>query len=172
MTVEARAPSLKAHWPRLQQALLEGTDQPQPGQRGEVPKPQGGLRKLGGPTVVDRVIQQAVMPVLPAPWEPPFSDASVGFRPGRHAHQAVTRAPSYRKAGDTWVVARALEQLFARVNHDQVRREGAKRGRDRRVVPLIHRVLKAGARAHEALPETVDGVPQGGPLRSPRSGPP
>jgi RNA-directed DNA polymerase len=164
MTVEELAPYLKEHWPRLKQALLEGTYQPQPVKRVEVPKPQGGVRKLGVPTVVDRFIQQAVMPVLQAQWDPTFSDSSFGFRPGRNAHQAVKRAQSYLKEGYTWVVDMDLEKFFDRVNHDKVMSEVSKRVQDGRVLTLIHRFLKAGAMEHEALHETVEGVPQGGPL--------
>jgi RNA-directed DNA polymerase len=166
-TVEELAPDLKEHWRRLKQALLDGTYHPQPVTRVEVPKPQGGLRKLGVPSVVDRFIQPAVMQGLQAPWDATFADASVGFRPGRHAHQAVKRAPSYLKEGSTWVVARDLEKFFDRVTHDKVMRAVSQRGRDRRVLTLSHRFLKAGAMEHEARQETVDGVPQGGP-RSPR----
>jgi RNA-directed DNA polymerase len=166
MTVEELAPYLKEHWPRLKQALVEGTYQPQPVKRVEVPKPQGGIRKLGVPTVVDRFIQQAVMQGLQAQWDPTFSDSSFGFRPGRNAHQAVKRAQSYLKEGYTWVVDMDLEQCFDRVTHDKVMSEVSKRVRDRRVLTLIHRFLKAGAMEHEALHERVDGVPQGGP-RSP-----
>jgi RNA-directed DNA polymerase len=166
MTVEELAPSLKEHGPRLKQALWEGTYQPQPVKRAEVPKPQGGVRKLGVPTVVDRFIQQAVMQGLQAQGDPTFSDSSFGFRPGRNAHQAVKRAQSYRKEGDTWVVEMDLEQCFDRVNHDQLMREVSKRVQDGRVWTLIQRFLKAGAMEHEARQETVAGVPQGGP-RSP-----
>jgi RNA-directed DNA polymerase len=166
MTVEELAPYLKEHWPRLKQALREGTYHPQPVKRVEVPKPQGGSRKLGVPTVVDRFIRQAVMQMLQAQWDPTVSDSSFGFRPGRKAHQAIKRAPSYLKEGYPWVVEMDLEKCFDRVNHDKVMREVSKRVRDRRVWPLIHRCLKAGAMEHEARHETVEGVPQGGPLSS------
>jgi RNA-directed DNA polymerase len=112
LTVEELAPSLKEHWPRLKQALLEGTYQPQPVKRVEVPKPQGGIRKPGVPTVVDRFIQQAVRPVLQAQGDPTCSASSFGFRPGRHAHQAVKRAQSYLQEGYTWVVDMDLEKCF------------------------------------------------------------
>jgi RNA-directed DNA polymerase len=166
MTVEALAPSRKEHWLRLKQARLDGTSQPQLVKRVEVPKPQGGIRNLGVPTVVDRFIQQTVRQVLQAQWDPTVSDSSFGFRPGRNAHQAVKRAPSYLNEGYTWVVDMDLEKCFDRVNHDQVMSEGSKRVRDRRVGTLLHRFRKAGAMEHEALHETVEGVPQGGP-RSP-----
>lgn len=113
---------------------------------------------------MDRFIQQAVMPVLQAQWDPTFSDSSFGFRPGRNAHQAVKRAQSYLKEGYTWVVDMDLEKFFDRVNHDKVMSEVSKRVQDGRVLTLIHRFLKAGAMEHEALHETVEGVPQGGPL--------
>jgi RNA-directed DNA polymerase len=166
MTVAELAPYLKAPWRRLQQALVEGTYHPQPVKRVEVPKPQGGIRQPGVPTVGDRFIQQAVLPVLQAQWAPTFSESSFGFRPGRNAHQAVKRAPSYRKEGYPWVVDRDLEKFFDRVNHDKGMSAVSTRVRDRRVLTLIHRFLKAGAMEHEARHETVDGGPHGGP-RSP-----
>jgi RNA-directed DNA polymerase len=164
LTVEARAPSLKEHWPRLQPALLEGSYQPQPGKRVDVPNPPGGVRKLGVPTVVDRFIQHAGRQGLQAPWEPTFAASSVGCRPGRNAHQAGKRAQSSLKEGDTWVVDMDLETCFDRGNHDKVMSEVSTRVQDGRVWTLIHRVLKAGAMEHEARHETVAGVPQGGPL--------
>lgn len=166
-TVEELAPDRRAHGPRWTQALWAGTSPPPPVQRGEVPKPPGGIRPLGVPPVVDRVIQQAVMPVLQAQGAPPCSDASFGFRLGRNAPHAVQRAQSDLKEGDPWVGDMALEQVFDRVHHAKLRREVATRVQDRRVGTLIHRFLKAGAREHEARHATVDGGPQGGP-RSPR----
>lgn len=164
LTVEARAPSLKEHWPRVKPALVEGTDQPPPVKRVAVAKPQGGIRQRGVPTVVERFIQPAVRPGRQAPWEPPCSESSVGVRPGGNAQQAGTRAPSYRQAGDPWGVEMALEKVFDRVTHDKVMREVAKRVRDRRGLPRLPRVLKAGAMEDDARHETVDGGPQGGPL--------
>jgi RNA-directed DNA polymerase len=166
MRVEALAPDLKAHWPMVKQALWEGTYQPQPVKRVEGPKPQGGVRKLGVPTGVDRVIQHAVMQVLQAQGEPSFADARFGFRPGRNAPQAVKRAPSYLKEGYPWVVAMDWEKFVDRVNHDKLMSEVSTRVPDGRVWTLIQRFLKAGAREHEARHATVEGVPQGGP-RSP-----
>jgi RNA-directed DNA polymerase len=166
-TVEERAPDLQEHWPRWKQALWEGTSQPQPVKRVEVPNPPGGIRTLGVPTVVDRFIHQAVMQGLQGHWDPTCSDASFGCRPGRNAHHAGTRGQSSLHEGYTWVVAMDLEQCFDRVNHDKGRSEVSTRVRDRRGLTLIHRRLKAGAMAHNARHETVEGVPHGGP-RSPR----
>jgi RNA-directed DNA polymerase len=137
MTVEELAPDLKEHWPRLKQALLEGTYHPQPEQRVEGPNPPGGISKLGVPTVVDRCIQPAVMQVLQAQGDPTFSDSRVGFQPGRNAHQAIKRVQSYLKEGYTWVVDMDLEKFFDRVNHDKLMSAVSKRVRDRRVLTLI-----------------------------------
>jgi RNA-directed DNA polymerase len=166
MTVAELAPYLKEHWRRLKQALWAGTYQPPPGKRVEVPNPQGGVRKLGVPTVVDRFLQHAVRQGLQAHWAPPFSESSFGFRPGRNAQQAVKRAPSDLQEGDTGVVDRDGEKFCDRVNHDKVMSEVSKRVQEGRVWTLSHRFLKAGARAPEARQETGDGGPQGGP-RSP-----
>ena len=164
MTVEELAPDLKEHWLRVKQALLDGTYQPQPVKRVEVPKPQGGIRKLGVPTVVDRFIQQAVMQVLQAQWDPTFSDSSFGFRPGRNAHQAVKRAQSYLKEGYTWVVDMDLEKFFDRVNHDVLMSRLARRIADKRLLRIIRRFLEAGILRQGLCVERYEGIPQGGPL--------
>ncbi|MBP1758923.1 MAG: ltrA [Firmicutes bacterium] len=164
MTVEALAPYLKHHWPRLKEALLRGAYIPQPVKRVEIPKPGGGVRKLGIPTVVDRFIQQAILQVLQPEWDPEFSESSFGFRPGRNAHQAVTRAQRYVKEGYTWVVDMDVEKFFDRVNHDKLMSEVAKRVKDRRILRIIRRFLEAGVLEHDALHETTEGTPQGGPL--------
>ena len=118
MSVEDLAASLKDHWPEIRDQLLQGTYKPQPVRRIEIPKASGGTRPLGIPTVLDRFIQQAVMQVLQAEWDPTFSASSYGFRPGRSAHQAVHRAQEYIAAGDRLVVDLDLEKFFDRVNHD------------------------------------------------------
>jgi len=166
MTVAALAPSRKAHGLRLTPALWEGSDQPPPVKRIEVPKPPGGGSQLGVPTVVDRCLQHAVRPGLQAPWEPTCAEARVGFRLGRHAPQAGKRAQASLQEGNTGGVAMDWEQVVDRVNHDQVMSEVSKRVHEGRVLPLSHRVLKAGAMAHEARPEPGGGVSHGGP-RSP-----
>jgi RNA-directed DNA polymerase len=135
--------------------------------RVEIPKPGGGVRKLGGPTVVDRFIQQAVLQVLQPEWDKTFSESSDGFRPGRSAHQAVARAQRYLHAGYSWVVDLDLEKFFARVNHDKLMSRVKERVADRRVLQLIDRDLKAGALTDEGLEATAEGTPQGGPV-SPR----
>jgi len=164
MTVEELAPYLKGNWLRLKEALLKGTYLPQPVRRVEIPKPGGGMRKLGIPSVVDRFIQQAIMQVLQGEWDPTFSKASFGFRPGRSAHQAVGSAQEYIRKGRTWVVDLDLEKFFDRVNHDKLMGEVSKRVRDRRILRIIRRFLEAGVLEHHALHETTEGTPQGGPL--------
>lgn len=164
MTVEELAPYLKDQWPRLKEALLRGAYVPQPVKRVEIPKPGGGVRKLGIPTVVDRFIQQAILEVLQPEWDPEFSGASFGFRPGRNAHQAVARAQQYAKEGNTWVVDLDVEKFFDRVNHDKLMSEVAKKVKDRRLLRIIRRFLEAGVLEHDVLHETAEGTPQGGPL--------
>jgi RNA-directed DNA polymerase len=164
MSVEGLGPYLKDLWPRLKEALLEGSYVPQPVKRVEIPKPGGGVRKLGIPTVVDRFIQLAILQVLQPEWDPEFSEFSFGFRPGRSAHQAIVRAQKYLKEGYTWVVDLDVEKFFDRVNHDKLISEVAKKIRDRRILRIIRRYLEAGVLEHDALHETTEGTPQGGPL--------
>jgi RNA-directed DNA polymerase len=130
----------------------------------EIPKPDGGVRKLGIPTVLDRFIQQAVMQVLQAQWDPTFSDHSYGFRPGRSAHQAVAQAQRYIAEGHSWCVDLDLEKFFDRVNHDKLMGQIAKRVGDKRLLKLIRAFLNAGVMENGLISPSVEGTPQGGPL--------
>lgn len=164
MTVAEMGPYLREHWTELREALLEGAYVPQPVRRVNIPKPGGGVRKLGVPTAVDRLIQQGVLQVLQPRWDGTFSECSFGFRPGRSAHQALRCAQKHLRKGYRWVVDMDLEKFFDRVNHDKLMNEVAKRVKDRRVLRLIRRFLQAGVLDHDVLHETVEGTPQGGPL--------
>jgi RNA-directed DNA polymerase len=164
MTVDELPECLKENWPSLRETLLQGAYQPKPVKRTEIPKPQGGKRKLGIPTVLDRFIQQAMVQVLQGKWDAGFSESSYGFRPRRSAHQAIRQAQKYMREDRTWVVDMDLEKFFDRVNHDKLMSEVTKRIKDRRVIKLIRRFLKAGVMEDDALHETVEGTPQGGPL--------
>jgi RNA-directed DNA polymerase len=164
MTVEELPEHLKEHWPHYRKSLLNGSYQPQPIKRKEIPKPHGGVRKLGIPTVLDRFIQQALLQVLQGEWDERFSEYSYGFRPRRNAHQAVKRAQAYIREGRTRVVDMDLEKFFDRVNHDKLLSEVSKCVKDQRIIALVRRYLKAGVMEHDALHETVEGTPQGGPL--------
>src|SRR5664280_2516084 len=144
MTVEELPGHLEQHWPVIREQLLSGTYEPKPVKRVEIPKPDGGVRKLGIPTVLDRLIQQAVMQVLQRSWNHTFSESSYGFRPGRSAHQAVARAQQHVAAGYRWVVDLDLEKFFDRVNHDKLMSQVARRVGDKRLLQLIRSWLKAG----------------------------
>jgi RNA-directed DNA polymerase len=165
MTVDDLGGYLKTHWPTIRATLLAGTYAPQPVRRTAIPKAGGGTRNLGVPTVLDRVIEQALLQVLQQEWDPTFSERSYGFRPQRSAHQAVGQAQAYIRAGYTWVADIDLEKFFDRVNHDVLLSRVRRRVKDRRVLTLIHRFLKAGVLTLEGRVEpTVEGTPQGGPL--------
>lgn len=155
---------LKQHWPSIKHELLEGKYQPQAVRRVEIPKPDGGKRKLGIPTVLDRCIQQALLQVLQAQWDESFSQFSYGFRPGRSAHQAVRQAQQYVRIGYRWVVDIDLEKFFDRVDHDTLMGKVRQRVKDPRVLRLIRSYLQSGILINDTMHETVAGTPQGGPL--------
>src|SRR6202047_1156653 len=164
MTIEDAKAYLREHWPNIRSQLVSGTYQPQPVKRVEIPKPDGGIRKLGVPCVVDRLIQQALLQVLQERWDPTFSEHSYGFRPGRSAHQAVAQAQRYIAEGYSIVVDLDLEKFFDRVNHDGLMARVAARLSDKRVLKLIRAFLKAGGMARGLIRPADEGTPQGGPL--------
>ncbi len=164
MSVDELPGYLVQHWPEIRAQLLSGTYRPQPVKRVEIPKPDGGRRKLGVPTVLDRLIQQAVLQVLQRRWDASFSDHSYGFRPGRSAHQAVARAQQYIIEGYGWVVDLDLEKFFDRVNHDRLMARIAQRISDKRLLKLIRAFLTAGVMEDGLVSAVDEGTPQGGPL--------
>ena len=164
MTVHELPGYLKQHWPVIREQLSRGTYKPQPVKRVEIPKPDGGVRKLGIPTVLDRFIQQAVMQVLQRKWDRTFSEHSYGFRPGRSAHQAVERAQKYIAEGYRWCVDLDLEKFFDRVSHDKLMAKIAQRVSDKRLLKLIRAFLTAGVLENGLVSPVDEGTPQGGPL--------
>jgi RNA-directed DNA polymerase len=164
MTVQRLGGYLKEHWPAIREQLLSGTYQPQAVKRQQIDKAQGGIRKLGIPTVLDRFIEQALLQVLQRRWDRTFSEHSYGFRPKRSAHQAVNQAQQYIAQGYRWVVDIDLEKFFDRINHDKLMGELAKRITDKRVLKLIRAYLSAGVMEDGLVSRTDEGTPQGGPL--------
>jgi RNA-directed DNA polymerase len=164
VTVEELTGYLREHWPRIREELLKGEYRPQPVKEVEIPKTGGGTRRLGIPTVVDRVIQQAILQVLDPIYDPTFSEHSYGFRPRRRAHQAVEEAKRHIAEGYEWVVDLDLEKFFDRVNHDILMGRLARRIGDRRVLWIIRRYLQAGVMVNGVVQERWEGTPQGGPL--------
>ncbi|MGH9693936.1 MAG: group II intron reverse transcriptase/maturase [Bryobacteraceae bacterium] len=164
MTVQQLPEHLKQHWPAIREQLLSGSYMPQPVKRVEIPKPEGGVRKLGIPRVLDRFIQQAVMQVLQGRWDRTFSEHSYGFRPGRSAHQAIAQAQQYMAAGYRWCVDLDLEKFFDRVSHDKLMARIAERIGDKRLLKLMRAFLEAGVMENGLVSRVDEGTPQGGPL--------
>jgi len=164
MTVDELPEYLEQHWPAIREQLMSGSYEPKPVKRKEIAKPDGGVRKLGIPTVLDRFVQQAVQQVLQKQWDPTFSEHSYGFRPGRSTKQAVAQAQQYIAEGYGWCVDFDLEKFFDRVNHDKLMGEVAKRVEDKRLLKLIRAFLNAGVMEDGLVSPSVEGTPQGGPM--------
>lgn len=164
MSVEELKPYLQREWVGIKGKLLTEAYYPQGGRSVEIPKARGGVRELGIPTVVDRLIQQALYQVLSPLYEPTFTEFSYGFRPGRSAHQAVKRSRDYIRQGNRWVVDVDLSKFFDEVHHDRLLSKLRKRTADRRVIHLIDRYLRSGMMRHGIEEKRSKGTPQGSPL--------
>lgn len=164
MPVQNLRQHMVENWQSIKEAILKGTYKPLPVRRVEIPKPDGGVRLLGIPTVTDRLIQQAIAQVLSKLYDSTFSEHSYGFRPNRSAHDAVRKAKGYIKDGYRWVVDMDLEKFFDKVNHDRLMNTLAKRVQDRTLLKLIRKYLQAGVMINGVVSRTEEGTPQGGPL--------
>lgn len=165
MPVASLRPYLKEHWPRIKEELLAGRYVPSPVLRVDIPKPGGkGVRQLGIPTVLDRLIQQALHQAMQPVFDGAFSESSYGFRPGRSAHDAVRNARAHAASGLRWVVDMDLEKFFDRVNHDILMSRVARKVEDKRVLQLVRRYLQAGVMHEGIASQRIEGTPQGGPL--------
>ena len=164
MSVSQLDEYLKTNWNVIKEQLLDGSYQPQAVLGIQIPKPNGGMRQLGIPTVIDRLIQQAIHQVLTPIFDPGFSESSYGFRPGRSAHQAVSAAREFVKSGKRWVVDMDLEKFFDRVNHDILMSRIARKVKDKRLLRIIRKYLQAGIMQDGLVSQRVEGTPQGSPL--------
>ncbi|AMQ04680.1 group II intron reverse transcriptase/maturase [Sporosarcina psychrophila] len=164
MPVQNLRKHILEHWESMKMELLEGTYKPQPVRRVEIPKPDGGVRLLGIPTVTDRLIQQAIAQVLTTLYDPTFSEHSYGFRPKRSARGAIRKAKGYMQEGNRWVIDIDLEKFFDKVNHDRLMGTLSKRIEDKRLLKLIRNYLKSGIMINGIVTTSEEGTPQGGPL--------
>ena len=164
MTTEDLKAYLQTDWIRIKEELLTGRYKPKPVKQVEIPKPDGGVRKLGIPTVIDRLIQQAIHQILNPIFDPNFSESSYGFRPGRGAHQAILKAREYIAEGRRWVVDLDLEKFFDRVSHDILMSRVARKIKDKRILLLIRKYLQAGIMIGGLETAREEGTPQGGPV--------
>ena len=164
MPVQNLRQHIVENWLSIKEAILKGTYEPMPVRRVEIPKPDGGVRLLGIPTVTDRLIQQAIAQVLSKVYDPTFSENSYGFRPNRSAHDAVRKAKEYIRDGHRWVVDMDLEKFFDKVNHDRLMGTLAKRIQDKPLLKLIRKYLQSGVMINGVVSSTLEGTPQGGPL--------